>query len=133
MAQEKEDGIRVIAENEGYIAVSPFAPRFAFETWILPKKHRAFFEECERGEYESLAVMFQSILLKMDRVLDVPPYNMIVHSSPFYENTQDYYHWHMELMPKLTKVAGFEWGTGFYINPTSPEEAARYLREAPGL
>jgi len=55
----------------------------------------------------------------------------VIHTSPVQDGANDYYHWHMEFMPKLTKVAGFEWGTGFYINPTPPEEAAKFLREAP--
>ena len=66
----------------------------------------------------------------MNQVLDDPPYNYIIHTSSFPELDSDYYHWHFEIMPKLTKVAGFEWGTGFYINPTPPEEAAAYMREA---
>jgi UDPglucose--hexose-1-phosphate uridylyltransferase len=66
----------------------------------------------------------------MNQVLESPPYNMVIHNSPFSEQATDYYHWHVELMPKLTRTAGFEWGTGFYINPTSPEEAAEVLRKA---
>ena len=62
--------------------------------------------------------------------LDFPSYNFVIHTSPIGEEINDHYHWHIEMMPKLTKVAGFEWGTGFYINPTPPEEAARFLREA---
>jgi UDPglucose--hexose-1-phosphate uridylyltransferase len=127
--QEKDEGLRIIEENSDFIAISPFAPRFPFETWILPKQHSAFFEDAQKREYEQLAKLLKTLLMKIDRVLDVPPYNMIIHSSPFLENTQDYYHWHMELIPTLTKVAGFEWGTGFYINPTTPEEAAQFLRE----
>ena len=65
-----------------------------------------------------------------DLVLDRPAYNFVIHTSPVHESNNDYYHWHIEFMPKLTKVAGFEWGTGFYINPTPPEEAAKFLREA---
>jgi UDPglucose--hexose-1-phosphate uridylyltransferase len=128
--QEKQEATRLIEENTDFISVSPFAPRFPFETWIMPKQHSPFFENAQKREYDNLAKLFRSVLRKMDRVLDNPSYNMIIHSSPFNENTQDFYHWHMELIPKLTKVAGFEWGTGFYINPTSPEEGARFLREA---
>ncbi len=69
-------------------------------------------------------------LRRMNRVLDSPPYNYVIHSAPVGEPEDGYYHWHMEIMPKLTKVAGFEWGTGFYINPTPPEDAARFLRDA---
>jgi UDPglucose--hexose-1-phosphate uridylyltransferase len=74
--------------------------------------------------------MLKSVLQRMDRALETPPYNLIVHTSPFSEETGDFYHWHVEIMPKLTRVAGFEWGTGFYLNPTSPEEAAQALRVA---
>jgi UDPglucose--hexose-1-phosphate uridylyltransferase len=130
IAQEKTEGTRIIEENSDFIALSPFAARFPFETWVLPKQHSAFFENAQKKEYESLSKLLRIVLNKMDRALATPPYNMIIHSSPFFENTQDFYHWHIELMPKLTKVAGFESGTGFYINPTSPEEAAQFLREA---
>jgi UDPglucose--hexose-1-phosphate uridylyltransferase len=74
--------------------------------------------------------MLQRILRQLDRVLDVPPYNFILHTSPFKEEVNDYYHWHVEIVPKLTKTAGFEWGSGFFINPTPPEEAAKFMRDA---
>ena len=91
-------------------------------------RHGARFEEASRQEYEGLARLLKSILARMDKALESPPYNLIVHSSPFSEDTTNYYHWHIEVMPKLTRTAGFEWGTGFYINPTSPEEATCVLR-----
>ncbi len=128
--QEVASGKRVIAENAEMVAIAPYAPRFPFETWILPRRHGARFEDAPRSEYEALARLLRSLLQRMNRALELPAYNMIVHSSPFSQETGDYYHWHIEIIPKLTKVAGFEWGTGFYINPTSPEEAARVLREA---
>ena len=80
--------------------------------------------------FENLAKAVKTLLTKADRVLDNPPYNLVIHTSPVQDPTNDHYHWHIEFMPKLTKTAGFEWGTGFYINPTPPEEAARFLREA---
>ncbi len=80
--------------------------------------------------FENLAKALKSLLMKADRVLDNPPYNLVIHTSPVQDPTNDHYHWHIEFMPKLTKTAGFEWGTGFYINPTPPEEAAKFLREA---
>jgi UDPglucose--hexose-1-phosphate uridylyltransferase len=124
------EGRRIIQENADIVALAPYAPRFAFETWLLPRRHGARFEEAPRHEYESLARMLKSVLQRMDRALETPPYNLIVHTSPFSEETGDFYHWHVEIMPKLTRVAGFEWGTGFYLNPTSPEEAAQVLRVA---
>jgi UDPglucose--hexose-1-phosphate uridylyltransferase len=127
--QELESRVRVISENADFVAVSPYAPRFPFETWLLPKRHGAHFEDAPRHEYESLARMLKETLQRMNRALESPPFNLIVHSAPFAEAAGEFYHWHIEIMPKLTKVAGFEWGSGFYINPTAPEEAAAVLRE----
>jgi UDPglucose--hexose-1-phosphate uridylyltransferase len=128
--QETDSGIRVVAENEDFLTIAPYAPRFPFETWILPKRHESAFENSSSQMFENLAKAIKLLLMKADRVLDNPPYNLVVHTSPAQDPTNEYYHWHIEFMPKLTKTAGFEWGTGFYINPTPPEEAARFLREA---
>jgi UDPglucose--hexose-1-phosphate uridylyltransferase len=126
--EDLRDGRRVVLENAEIVALAPYAPRFPFETWLLPKRHGSRFEEAPRHEYASLARTIKMVLHRIDRALEHPSYNLILHTSPFSEDTSEIYHWHLELMPKLTKVAGFEWGTGFYINPTSPEEAARVLR-----
>jgi UDPglucose--hexose-1-phosphate uridylyltransferase len=129
--QEIAAGRRVIQENVDVVALAPYAPRFPFETWLLPKSHSARFEESPRQVYESLARMLKSVLTRMNRTLESPAYNLIIHNSPFSEpQAVDYYHWHVEVIPKLSRIAGFEWGTGFYINPTSPEEAAEVLRNA---
>ncbi len=128
--QELNQGKRVVSENKSFVAVAPFASRFPFETWILPKTHCPTFESMEPSEYEQAGHILSDTLHRMNRVLDQPPYNYVIHSSSFPDVDREYYHWHLEIMPKLTKVAGFEWGTGFYINPTPPEEAAEYLREA---
>jgi UDPglucose--hexose-1-phosphate uridylyltransferase len=127
--QETEKGVRLILENPGFVALAPFAPRFPFETWIVPKLHQCAFEECQKQEFEQLAPLLKDLLTRLDQVLDYPAYNYIIHTSPIGEAAEDYYHWHLEIMPKLTKVAGFEWGTGFYINPTPPEESTKFLRE----
>ncbi len=128
--QEREGKIRVISENSDFISISPFAPRFPFEVWILPKVHNASYEDVqENGEFGSLSYILKDVFTRINKVLNNPPYNMLIHSSPFTEEHNEYYHWHIEIMPKLVRVAGFEWGTGFYINPTTPEEAAKYLRE----
>jgi UDPglucose--hexose-1-phosphate uridylyltransferase len=128
--QELEERIRIAAENQDFVTLSPYAPRFPFETWILPKRHESAFENSPSNFYENLARMLRMILVKSIHVLDNPAYNLVLHTSPIQENTNDYYHWHLEIIPKLAKTAGFEWGTGFYINPTPPEEAAKFLREA---
>jgi len=126
--QEMRDGVRVIQENADVVALAPYAPRFAFETWFLPKQHGARFEDEPREATESLARLLKSMLQRIDRALEMPPYNLIMHTAPFIDGVTDYYHWHIELMPKLTRTAGFEWGTGFAINPVPPEQAAAYLR-----
>jgi UDPglucose--hexose-1-phosphate uridylyltransferase len=128
VGQDLADGRRVILENADVVALAPYAPRLPFESWVLPKRHGARFEEAPRHEYESLARALKALLQRMDRALESPPYNLIVHTSPCSDDTSEVYHWHVEIVPKLTPVAGFEWGTGFYINPTSPEEAAQVLR-----
>jgi len=128
--QEREDGVRVAAENDQFIALAPYAPRFPFETWLLPKQHASAFENHQSPVYSSLARMLRDVLNRLDSALLRPAYNFMIHTSPIGEETNDHYHWHIELMPRLTKVAGFEWGSGFYINPTPPEESARYLRDA---
>lgn len=127
--QELEDKQRITYENSGYIALAPFAPRSPFETWILPKKHESLFAPSDKS-FSGLADALQKVLKQIEKILDAPPYNFILHTSPFKEDLNEYYHWHIELIPKLTKIAGFEWGSGFYINPTPPEEAARFMREA---
>jgi len=127
--QELSQGLRVIGENDDFVATAPFAARFPFETWILPKAHHPFFEDAEKHEYVNLSRLLRDVLLRMEKVLTNPPYNLIIHSTPLRETDGRYFHWHIELMPKLTHVAGFEWGSGFYINPTPPEEAAKYLRD----
>jgi UDPglucose--hexose-1-phosphate uridylyltransferase len=127
---ESRDRTRVVAENEDFLCVVPFAARFPFELLIVPKRHRSCYEDIERFEVEGLARLAADTLGRIDRVLGAPPFNLLLHTSPLREPTGDYYHWHIEIIPKLTQVAGFEWGAGFYINPVFPEEAAVFLREA---
>jgi len=128
--QESESGVRVIADSPEFIAVAPFAPRFPFEIWIIPRVHQSAFEDSQKQEFEQLASMLKDMLTRLDKVLDYPAYNYIIHTTPIPETPNEHYHWHLEIMPKLTKVAGFEWGTGFHINPTPPEESAKFLRAA---
>lgn len=130
--QEQLSKSRIITENKNFVAFSPFASRFPFETWVLPKMHISHYEDSEKVGFDYLASILSDTLRRIDTVLSNPPYNLIIHTSPVTAFSLEYYHWHIEIIPKLTKVAGFEWGSGFYINPTPPEEAAEYLREADG-
>ena len=127
--QDVADGRRVIYENEGFVALAPYAPKFPFETWVLPKHHGAHFENAPREQLARLADALRVTLRKLNIALDDPPYNFILHTAPFAEREVPYYHWRFQIMPTLTKVAGFEWGSGFYINPTPPEDAAAFLRD----
>jgi UDPglucose--hexose-1-phosphate uridylyltransferase len=131
IAQERDDNVRVIYENSRFIALSPYASRFPFETWILPKNHEPYFIfQSDDDNYHDAADALSTILKKHDKVLNSPPYNFMIHTTPLGNGDTPHYHWHIEIIPRLTKMAGFEWGTGFYINPTPPEEATTYLKEA---
>lgn len=127
--QEIEDETRVVLVNDSFVALAPYAPRFPFEMWVLPRKHASAFEESPSPAFPALARLMSELLRRMDAALERPAYNFMIHTSPVGEEINDHYHWHIELIPKLTKVAGFEWGSGFYINPTPPEESAEFLRD----
>jgi UDPglucose--hexose-1-phosphate uridylyltransferase len=128
--QEIKAGTRVVTETDHFLVLEPYAPRFPFETWIMPRQHRSHFEDTDTNQLKNLAWVLKSTLRKLEKVLERPPYNFLIHSAPLQEGANPYYHWHMEIIPRLTRVAGFEWGTGFYINPTPPEESAQFLRDA---
>jgi UDPglucose--hexose-1-phosphate uridylyltransferase len=128
--QESKHAGRVVTETDRFIVLEPYAARFPFETWILPKQHRSHYEEIDGAEVDNLAWVLRSTLRRIEKVLERPPYNFLIHTAPPQETANPYYHWHIEVIPKLTRVAGFEWGTGFYINPTPPEESAQFLRDA---
>ena len=130
LRQEEETPVRVVLDTEHFMAIAPYAPRFPFETWIIPRSHQSHFEETGIPTMQNLSWVVRAILRRIDKVLERPPYNAVMHTAPIQDGAMSYYHWHIEIIPKLTKVAGFEWGTGFYINPTPPEDAAAFLRDA---
>jgi UDPglucose--hexose-1-phosphate uridylyltransferase len=130
IANEKKEKTRVVSENNTFIAICPFVPRFPFETWILPKTHDQHFKSIDDNRVGDMAAILKDTLMRIKKTLNDPPYNFIIHTSPVRDGNNEGYHWHLEIMPKLTRVAGFEWGSGFYINPTSPELAADCLRKA---
>ncbi|MCL1925842.1 MAG: galactose-1-phosphate uridylyltransferase [Syntrophorhabdaceae bacterium] len=129
--QEMEQKIRIVEETAEFLVYAPYAPRFPFETWIVPKRHQCAYEMINENQAYALAAVFRRTLRRLNIALENPSFNFIIHSAPFEEGASDFYHWHVEIMPKMTNVAGFEWGSGFYINPTSPEESAKFLRELP--
>ncbi|MFA6142774.1 MAG: galactose-1-phosphate uridylyltransferase [Candidatus Omnitrophota bacterium] len=137
--QEIKAGKRVIAESEKFIAISPFASRFPFETWIFPKTHSCDFYKVDRNNIPDFLNILRVVFGKTRKVIGDFPYNFVLHTAPFrrdvakrgyWETIEKDYHWHIEILPILTRVAGFEWGSGFYINPLPPEEACKSVREA---
>lgn len=125
---EKKEKTRIVDENKSFLSFCPYAARFPFETWIVPEKHQKYFEHSSDEELRDLASILKKTVRSLAETLEDPPYNLIVHSAPYQMEENLCYHWHIEILPRLTTVAGFEWGTGFYINPTPPESAAQYLR-----
>ncbi len=128
VSQEAQDRRRVILENDSFIVSCPFAARFPFEMVMIPKVHSSHFELATGAEYRALAQSLKASLGALKAALGDPPFNYIIHSAPLREPESKHYHWHLEITPALTKVAGFEVGTGFYINPVPPENAAAHLR-----
>ncbi|HZZ73604.1 MAG TPA: galactose-1-phosphate uridylyltransferase [Pirellulales bacterium] len=128
--QEQRQAIRVVAESPGFIAICPFASRFAYETWIIPKSHAAGFSAAADESLSDLAQVLRSVLLKLERGLDQPAYNFAIRTVPFDRLRAEHYHWHIEVFPRLTRLAGFELSTDFYINIARPEDAATLLRQA---
>jgi UDPglucose--hexose-1-phosphate uridylyltransferase len=127
--QEIIDKARIVLENKYFISFCPFVSRFPFEIMIMPKQHSGYFSHISGDEVAALAQILKETLAKLKKVFVNLSYNYIIHSAPINgESDVEYYHWHMEIMPKLTQVAGFEWGTGFYLDQTSPELAAQYLK-----
>jgi UDPglucose--hexose-1-phosphate uridylyltransferase len=126
--QELATEDRVVIDSPGFLVICPFASRFPFETWIIPKQHSSHFENVTRQGIEELGTILKQTLRKHELALDDPAYNYVIHTAPFDVQDLPYYSWHIEIYPRITGVAGFEWGSGFYINSVAPEEAARALR-----
>jgi UDPglucose--hexose-1-phosphate uridylyltransferase len=129
IALEKSDGERVVCENTHFIAIVPFAAPSPFYTLILPKRHSPNFLDLMRNEIESLADMMRIVLAKIYYGLGDPDHNYVVKTAPFRDASSNYLHWYIEVVPRVTRDAGFELGTGMYINPSMPEDCAAFLRD----
>ncbi len=119
---------RVVSESDNFLAIEPFAPRVPFETWILPKRHVPRFENIEPMEISDLSELFKDVLKRLDAGLDYPDYNYAIHTAPFGNDCDPFFHWHMEILPRLVPMTGLELGSEIFLNVTSPEEAAKFLR-----
>lgn len=123
------DPSRLIFENETMVAFAPYASRFPFELRLMPKRHMSAFEEMNDDEVDDLASAIEATAKSTAKVLGRPPYNLMIHVAPIRTPGLLYYHWHIEVIPRLTMPAGFEWGSGIYINTMAPEEVASALRD----
>ena len=128
ISQELGADKRVIFDSPSFLVIAPYASRFPFETWIIPTQHNSHYENASKSELDELAGVLKTILLKLEIALDNPAYNYMIHTGALNTSQLPHYHWHIEIIPRLTRVAGFEWGTGFYINHVPPEQAALVLR-----
>jgi UDPglucose--hexose-1-phosphate uridylyltransferase len=134
LEQEQKESKRLIAENEDFLAIAPFASRFPFEMAVLPKSHNSAFSRITPGQVDSLARILRDVLQKLDHTLGGPPYNLSLQDRPFlrprggyWGTIEDDFHWHLEILPQIARITGFEWASGFFYNPVPPEVAARCL------
>lgn len=125
--REQAERVRLVVDSPSYVAFCPYAARFPFETWLLPRQHASHFEGLSDSQIPELAAALRRCIEKIERITGRPQYNYLIHSAPFDTGPQSHYHWHIEIFPRTTTIAGFEWGTGQFINPVPPEEAARLL------
>jgi UDPglucose--hexose-1-phosphate uridylyltransferase len=120
---------RIVMETDRFVVLHPFASRSPFETWILPKDHNASFGSIKMEDSKQFAQVLKTTLFKIYSKLNDPDYNYVIHTAPVKDETEDYYHWHLQIIPRLTTTAGFEMGSGMYINVSFPEETAQFMRE----
>jgi UDPglucose--hexose-1-phosphate uridylyltransferase len=123
------DGQRLTAQSEHFLAFCPFASRFAYEMWVVPRQHAPIFEETAAELLPELAQLLRAVLVKLEATVKSSAYNYIIHTAPFDTAGTNHYHWHIEILPRLSTLAGFELGTGCFINTVSPEHAAAALRD----
>ncbi|MBZ5658295.1 MAG: galactose-1-phosphate uridylyltransferase [Acidobacteriia bacterium] len=134
LQQELKGRKRLITENEDFVAFAPFASRFPFEMTVLPKFHSSAFSRIGATQIDNVSRILRDLLQKLDQSLGGPPYNLSLHDRPFLRRRGDYwntieedFHWHIEILPQMFRITGFEWASGFFYNPVPPELAARSL------
>lgn len=130
VSEESKRGERIVFETADFAIVCPYASRVPYETWVIPKSSGSRFDRAEDGQMAKLATVMRDLIGRMERALHQPAYNYVIHTAPFDTVEADHYHWHIEIFPRMTTQAGFEWGAGHFINPVSPEAAAITLRIA---
>lgn len=130
IADEVNQETRVVDETPDFIALCPFASRLPSLVTIFPKTHQSQFEQLTREQIDQLSWLTHRMVRRIEKCYPHAAYNFVIHTAPGCQENEDSFHWRLELFPRLTKVAGFEWGSDCYINPLAPEDAARGLRQA---
>src|SRR5271157_3707312 len=127
--EELNAGKRIVMDTERFVVLQSFASQSPFETWIVPKEHQASFGLISMEDSKRFAKVLKTTLLKLYSKLNNPDYNYVIHTAPVKDEQEDYYHWHLQIIPRLTTPAGFELGSGISINVSFPEETAQFLKE----
>ena len=127
--EEEERQERVFYTSEHFIAVCPFASRFPYSFSIVPRTHRSCYEEITETELEDLAIVAKATLTALEATCPSAAYNLVLQTSPFRGGHEESQHWRLRVIPRLCKVAGFEWGSDCFINTVTPEQAASSLRK----
>jgi UDPglucose--hexose-1-phosphate uridylyltransferase len=127
--EEQRAGVRIIEETDAFVVFHPYASRLSFETWIAPKSHQPSFGQAPRGELSDLARVLKRTLVTLREALGDPDYNYILHTAPVEDEEKPYFLWHLQILPRLSTLAGFELGSGISITTVSPEESAVFIRE----
>ncbi len=129
MSNEVEASERIVRETDCFVALHPFASHYPFETWIMPKAHKSSFGDISGDEIKDLSRLLKEILLKLYLGLENPDYNLVIHTAPVDDEHKTYYLWHIQIIPRLTLAAGFELGSGIYVNVALPEDTAAFMRD----
>jgi UDPglucose--hexose-1-phosphate uridylyltransferase len=127
---EQKQKVRVVYENKHFLVATVFAARFPFETWIYPKNHESQFEETSKESMRDFADALGEILERLDKTLENPPINLYIHTLPTILSDSASFHWHLEIVPRVSNFGGFELGSDVTIDVMSPEEAGDYLRKS---
>ncbi|MEC4684326.1 MAG: galactose-1-phosphate uridylyltransferase [Nitrospirota bacterium] len=126
---ELEASERIVAETDYFVVIHPFASRYPFETWLMPKVHNSSFGNISDEEIKDLSRVLKDVLMKLYASLENPDYNLVIHTAPVDDEHKSYFLWHIQIIPRLTLAAGFELGSGISINVALPEETAAFIRD----
>jgi UDPglucose--hexose-1-phosphate uridylyltransferase len=128
--EERQQGARVVIETAHFTAFVPYAAFSPFHLWVIPRRHDPSFPDAASDEIRNLAIVLRELLRKLYFGLNDPDYNYVIRSAPEHERASQYLHWYLAIVPRVNRVAGFELGSGMFINTALPEESAAFLRSA---